>query len=146
MSVVTVGSAPRAQPLTPGAVLALGAASLALTRRLLVQPEARLEPLRAVVGEELLLLLGEEAELPWSDGVVYLGREPTAPELWLPCAIGPNVPAALLLRALRSRFDAASLRAPFALSLEPPLLIPLLNAQPLTRDLLSGFAAGAVEP
>jgi hypothetical protein len=144
--VLSVASAPRAQPLTPGAVLALGSTSLSLATRLLALPDARLEPLRAVLGDELLLLLGPESDLPWSDGVTYLGREPSAPELWLPCAIEPNVPAVLLLRALRSRFDVASLRAPFAVSLEPPLLVPLLGARPLTRALLDEFRAGAKKP
>jgi hypothetical protein len=106
-------------------------------------PDGQLGPLRAVLGDELLLLLGNEQDLPWSDGVIYLGREPMTPELWLPCAIEPNVPASLLLRALRSRFQTDSLLAPFAVSLEPPVVVPLVDAQPLTRELIGKFRGKA---
>ena len=128
-----VGSELRAAPLTPGAALALGESALALCRRLLALPEERLARLRGVAGRELLVVLGAEQDLPWSDGIVYLGREPELPELLLPCALRASVPAPLLLRALLSRFREQGLQGPCAVLLEPPLVVSLAAAQPLTR-------------
>ena len=65
-----------------------------------------------------------------------------APELLLPCAETSNVPPQLLLRALSERFKDQHLRAPFAVSFEPPLVVPLLDAQPLTAGLLDTWQAG----
>ncbi len=137
-----VGQAPRAVPLPPGAVLTLGASARALGRRLLTLSDAHLARLRAVLGPELLLVLGAEQDLPWADGAVYLAREPDVPELWLPCAVSPDVPAPLLLRALTARFRADGLSAPFAVSLEPPRVVPLALQQALSREALERFAEG----
>jgi MoxR-vWA-beta-propeller ternary system domain bpX5 len=136
-----VGLAPRAAPLTPGAVLALGDGARALARRLLSRSDEQLARLRAVVGPELLLVLGAEDELPWADGAVYLAREPDAPELWLPCAVGADAPAPLLLRALKARFQSAHVEPPYAVSLAPPRVVSLEREQPLKRETLLTFTA-----
>jgi hypothetical protein len=128
-----VGSELRAAPLTPDAALALGKSARALCERLLALPEERLARLRGVASRELLLVLGAEQDLPWSDGIVYLGREPELPELLLPCASCARVPPPLLLRALLARFRQLGLQAPCAVLLEAPLVVSLAAAQPLTR-------------
>lgn len=93
----------RAEPLAAGGALATGAAARRLAERVL----ARLgEPGRpvdgdgpaGVAGDGLLVLLGPD--LPWVDGVTWIAQEPTARGLWLPTRVEPDVPAALLLRAV----------------------------------------------
>jgi hypothetical protein len=130
---VKLGQAPRAEPLVPGAVLAFAAVAPALAAALLALPEAQLSRLRGVLGPGMLLVLGAEADLPWADGAQYLGREPSAPELWLPCAVGPDVPASLLARALEQRFRTSGVLPPFAVSLQPPRVVPLHTEEPLAR-------------
>lgn len=93
---------PRAVPLEPVAVAAVGPAARALARRLLLRPAEVVERLSGVTGPDLLLLLGEE--LPWTDGAVYLGRDPAAPTLLLPTTLAPSVPIALLERRLARAF------------------------------------------
>jgi hypothetical protein len=46
------------------------------------------------------VVLGPESELPWVDGVVYLGREAAAPGLLVPTHLSPDVPIALLEAAV----------------------------------------------
>lgn len=142
----SVGAELRAAPLPPGAALALGKSARALCERLLALPEERLARLRGVAGSELLLVLGAEEDLPWSDGVAYLGREPELPELLLPCSLRPTAPAPLLLRALLARFRQQGLHGPCAVLFEPPLVVSLAAAQPLTRPgLLAWRDAAAPE-
>src|SRR6478752_2009668 len=140
---VKVGQAARALPLTPSAALSLGPGVPALAARLLELSDAHLQRLRGVVGNELLLVLGDAVDLPWSDGVVYLGREPSAPELLLPCTATSDVPAPLLLRALLARHRA---RPPLALSFEPPLVFSVEEARPLSREALATWRAAAETP
>jgi hypothetical protein len=60
-----------------------------------------------VSGPDVLLVVGDE--LPWADGVVYLGRDPDAPKLLLPTTLMPEVPVDLFERALLHKFaDAAA--------------------------------------
>src|SRR5690349_4890483 len=124
-----IGQAPRAVPLTPEAVLAVGASALGLARRLLQLTDTQLARLRGLAGSELALVLGAADDLPWSEGVAYLAREPSAPELYLPCATEPDVPATLLLRALARHCRVEQPSLPLAVSLEPPLVVSVAPAQ-----------------
>lgn len=139
-----VGQAPRAHPLTPCAALALGPSTRAFMARLLQLPEEQLLRLRGVAGNDFLLVLGAAEDLPWSDGLSYLGREPGTPELLLPCAETSNVPPALVLRALMERFKGEHLRAPFAVSFAPALVVPVADAQQLSQSLLGHWQNGAL--
>ncbi|WP_371501550.1 hypothetical protein OG871_32015 [Kitasatospora sp. NBC_00374] len=82
----------REPPLPAAAVLALGPAVPALARAT-AERLAGGAALRAVADEQSLVVLGAGADLPWADGVRYLGRDggtllpttacPTpAPALW----------------------------------------------------------------
>src|SRR5262249_44270651 len=65
---------PRAVPLEPRAVAALGQAAVSLADRLLALHDEALEKLSGVAGRALLIAIGEPNMLPWADGVLYLGR------------------------------------------------------------------------
>jgi hypothetical protein len=122
---------PRVPPLDPLAVLATGPCIGALLARLLQRDDAALARLSGVAGEDLVVIAGPE--LPWADGVSYLGRDPLAPSLLLPTRREPEVPVGLLQQALLRRLGA------------PVVLLPglracsLAEARPLDRGLLRGF-------
>lgn len=91
---------PRALPLEPVAVAGVGPVALALGQRASRAEDAVLASWTGVAGPEVLVLLGTSESLPWVDGAVYLGRDPLAPALLLPCALEPDVAPSLLERAL----------------------------------------------
>src|SRR5437868_15417633 len=74
---------PREKPLAPVAVAARGFAALRLAQRLLAEDEL-LERFEGVAGRELLVLqpnaLQPCTDLPWVDGVQYLGKDPRSEE------------------------------------------------------------------
>jgi hypothetical protein len=94
---------PRLRPLKPVGVFARGPAARALAERLLARDDAALARLRGVAGDGLLALLGAGGDLPWTDGVSYLGRDPEAPLLLLPTTQEPAIHPRLLERALLER-------------------------------------------
>ena len=96
----------RATPLAPAAVVARGEAARRLAARV---SEAALARLAGVAGPSVLLFTGPAEELPWVDGALYLGVDPAAPGLLLPCNHQADVPAALLEKALERRAGAAPL-------------------------------------
>jgi hypothetical protein len=107
-----------------------------LVARLLELDEQRLSRLRAVRGGDFLLLQGSPGDLPWCDGLIYLGKDEAAPQLLLPTTLTPNVPTALFERALTRycQSSPAPLLGPWAVSFEPSLLISLAESRPLSPE------------
>jgi hypothetical protein len=127
---------PRARPLEPAAVVAEGAAAEALARACLARGAGG--ALRGACAPGLLALAGPAGELPWADGAAYFGVDPAAPALLLPTHSAPNVPAALLERAvLRRGADPPVLVVP-----RPPRLVSLAPARPLAAERLRAWLAG----
>jgi hypothetical protein len=87
-----------------------------------------------------LLIFGDAESLPWVDGVQYLGLHPDAPRLLVPTALTPNVPYALLERALFARWPNA--RAPAALLLDPLRLVDAASPGPFDVASLEQWLAG----
>lgn len=125
----------RAEPLVPCAALALGADVDALAERVLRLPDSRLARLRGVAGRDFMLVCGSADDLPWSEGVRYLGRDPDAPALLLPTAVTLTVPLTLFERAIRRRMQehARTEPAPWAISFAPWLIIATGGAQAVSR-------------
>jgi MoxR-vWA-beta-propeller ternary system protein len=132
---------PREAPLAPVAALATGEAARRLARRLLAASDAELARLEGVAGPDLLAVTGAEADLPWVDGVHYLGRDPDAPALLLPTAARPVIPAPLLERALLARAPADG--TPYAVLPAPLTLVPLGGARPVLRARLAAWIEAA---
>jgi len=130
-SPLSFGWRPRHEALEPCAAWASDAARLALLQHLIAQPEERLARLTGLASKELLVVLGPAAELPWVDGVKYLGIDARAPGLLLPTQLEPEVHPALVERGLRTRFAAEV--APLAVLLEPARVASLASARPLER-------------
>jgi hypothetical protein len=133
---IQVAWIPRDVPLLARAVVASGPAAKALGRRLMTLDDDSLRALAAVAGDELLVVLGEA--LPWVDGVVYLGRDESAPDLLLPTALVPTVPPALLEVAIRRVVPRA---APVAVL--PARLVACDTARAIDRALLERWLEAA---
>ena len=90
------------------------------------------------------MLVGDEATLPWCDGVVYLGRDPAAPSLLFPTTLDPTIPAVLVERAIARLALGARVDAPIAvLPVPATLLVPLAAARPLSRARLRDWLESA---
>ncbi|HSK79259.1 MAG TPA: hypothetical protein VLQ45_22595 [Thermoanaerobaculia bacterium] len=128
---------PRTRPLLPVGAAARGRAARLLAERLLARSDEELARLEGVAGEDLLVVLGPPAELPWADGAVYLGRDPEAPSLLLPTTREPSVPLPLLEQALIARaLRVPGVAPPLAVFPDPPLLASTQKARPITRVML----------
>ena len=125
---------PRAEPLSPGAVVALGDAADALARRLLTREDAEIARLQGVTADGMIAVIGATEDLPWVDGALYLGHDAAAPVLLLPTTLEPDLPADLLQHALAHRFPAAA--SPLALLPSDRLVIPLGGAGQISRRML----------
>jgi hypothetical protein len=127
---------PRATPLAALAVAGVGPVALALARRVLAADDVACARWSGVAGPGVLVLLGDTATLPWVEGVVYLGKDPAAPALLLPCTLVPQVALALLERALVSRAGGAT---PLAVLPRSAHLVPVGAARPVSRDSLDAW-------
>ena len=118
---------PRFTPLVAVGVAARGTAATSLAHRLLRDPDS-LSNYKGVSAPGLLVILGEEKWLPWVDGVVYLGHDSQSPSLLFPTNLEPSAPAALLQRSLSVVHNG-----PCALLLDPPSIVPLVQARTIAR-------------
>jgi hypothetical protein len=124
---------PREIPLAPVAAAAVHDVARALAQRLMEMDDESLAQLRGAVGPQFIIVMGDAQNLPWVNGIVYLGRSPAAPSLLLPTALEPDAPVALLERAVARRLPNSQLTA---LLTDPFLLAPVAVAQPIARDAL----------
>ena len=89
----------RAIPLEAVAVAATGVAARELGKRLLERSDDELKLVRGVSWNDGIALEGALEHLPWADGALYVGRDKAAPKLLLPCALEPDLPLDLWVRA-----------------------------------------------
>jgi hypothetical protein len=113
---------------------------MALARRALASEDKQLGAWSGVAGPGMLVLLGETDSLPWVDGAVYLGRDPAAPSLLLPCTLAPEVAPALLERALVAQ---ASAGMPLAVLPRSGHLVPVGAARTVARETLAAWLTAA---
>lgn len=90
---------PREPPLAPVAVLARGGAAAGLVAATVARLDAG-AVLRVTAGPSWLLVLGAAADLPWAEGVTYLGDDDG---LLVPTTLVNDVPADVLRAALARR-------------------------------------------
>ena len=134
---VTIEWTKRHHPLRPEAVAARGEAAEELVRRAIKLDDLHLSRLRGVASKDLVVLTGEHADLPWVDGVAYLGRPRGAPGLFIPTTLAPTVPESLLARAVTH----AGIAAPVAVLVDKGTLVSLAEALPLSREVLEQWLA-----
>jgi MoxR-vWA-beta-propeller ternary system domain bpX5 len=133
---------PRCRPLAPIAAAAAGHASRALAARVLDRGDDALARLRGLAGAGVLVLIGEEDQLPWVDGVVYLGRDSLSPALLLPTSREPLLPPSLLERAVLSHLRRPE--TPVALLADPPVILSTGSARPVDRARLRTWLEGQI--
>lgn len=128
------------QPLTPHAVLARGDVVMPLLRRVAELSSERRGRLRGVHGAGVVVLLGGPDDLPWVDGVAYLGRHADSPQVMWPTTEMPTVAPCVLERALGRHFQGVG--APWALWREGSGLVVVSCARALPVD--DGVLAAAL--
>jgi len=135
---------PRDLPLAPCACVGLEIVVSDLAKCLLQFSDGRLAELRGCHAPGALALVGNEAALPWTEGVVYLGRDPDVPDFLVPTNQRPAVPFPLLAEALRSNLSGSG---PWALIPQTHgfLMIDLSHAREMEREHLVALhlSAGA---
>ena len=134
----------RERPLPIEGAIATGEAAARFARRLLALDDDALARLRGVASPQLIALLGASADLPWTDGIVYLGRDEAAPQLYLPTTRATTLPPALIARAIVRREPA--LPPPFVLTdtfNAPRLIVSLAAAGPIDRRMLEAWRPAA---
>jgi hypothetical protein len=130
----------RDEPLPARAVVGAGPSARRLAASLLARDDASLARLRGVAAAEWIAVEGDAEDLPWADGVVYLGRDPEAPSLLVPTRARPSVPAAWLEQALRRTH--AQLLAPIAVVDAPAAVLSLASARAIARSHVARWLAG----
>lgn len=133
---------PRAEPVVARAAVAWGNVARRLHARLQQLPAPQAARLQATANAQVLLVLGEEADLPWIEGLQYAAPDPEAPQLWLPTHYQPDVSPALLAQALLARCSST----PLLLWHQPKALIPLHRQLPVSAQHLARIAAYWAEP
>lgn len=93
---------------------------------------ARILRLRGVGGGGFVVLLGAADDLPWVDGVTWLGVDPSGPGLYVPTRIAPDRPVDLVARAVTSRAGGPAV-------VIGGRLVPVGHARPLARGPLAGW-------
>ncbi len=124
----------------PCAAWAEGEVCGRLARRLLAD-DGTLDKVQGLVAPDLLVVLGEAADLPWVDGVAYLGRDDAAPSLLLPTHLAPTVPATLLESALGEKLGdhGASVAVLVTPSLASARFAVLSAGRPFDRNRLADW-------
>jgi len=136
MSVVFVS---RDEVLEPAAVVGLGPVARRLGERLLKCTDAQLGHWKGLTATGLLIVLG--ADLPWVDGVEYLGRDLEAPRLLLPTALRPSIGVELFERAIVRR--AVELSPPLAVVWSSPTIVSVASALAIRRERLQRWLESA---
>lgn len=121
----------RFDALAPSAVIAFDAAAKKLKEKLVALDDEKLDLMQGVFAENLLFIAGAEENLPWTDGVSYLGKDALAPQIFLPTNRRPDVPLDLFEKKLLQNFAA---QKPFAV-LENKI-IPIGKMRPVSRKIL----------
>ncbi len=120
----------RFDALSPLALIAFDAAAVNLKEKLLTFDDEQLSAWQGVFGENLLFISGEN--LPWSDGVIYLGKDTRAASILVPTNLRPNVPFDLFEKSLLHNFAA---QKPFAVIGDK--IIQIGKMRPISRKVLS---------
>ena len=120
----------RLDSLEPLAVIAFGDAARRLRDKLLSFDDEKLSAWQGVYALDLLFIAG--ADLPWTDGVIYLGKDARATSIFVPTNLRPNVPFDLFEKILLNCFAA---QKPFAVFKNQ--IISVGKMRPISRKILS---------
>jgi hypothetical protein len=125
---------PRDRPLVPEGQVATGRVAQALARRLLRSDPEALARLKGVAGDDVLVVLGEPGDLPWVEGIAYVGRDPRAPALYMPTNLEPVVLPDLLQAAVLRK--SAGGVPPVVILPSPAVIVAVGSGRPIERAAL----------
>jgi len=118
----------RSEAPAPLAAVAWAEAARKLLARLFeIQPDVQAR-LAVSASRDVIIVTGSTADLPWVEGLEYAAPCVEAGDLWLPTVQQPDVPAALLSRALQKQHR----RTPLLLWPSPAAVVPLDRQRPAT--------------
>ena len=105
-------------------MVATGEVAQVLARRVL---QVGVDGLRGLATNDALLLIGDD--LPWVDGVRYLGCPSDCPGLWMETTLEPSLPLELVRRALAAGAGPIAVvdDQVYALAIARPLCAQALN-------------------
>ena len=124
----------RPTPLKPIACAAKNDKATNLLRQLLEYSENALTQLQGVASDKHVVIEGPIESLPWCDGVIYLGKEPDEPRLWMNTTLQSKDPSMWLRQKL---IDSQHLNPPLVLlsSKEAQTeVISMARSTPLSRN------------
>ena len=122
----------RSDPLPPSGLLARGGAARTLLARCARLESERKARLRGVFDRELMIVFGESADLPWTNGGIYLGASLDFPGIYWP-TVQAALPREELLAHAFLRADSP-LKPPLAILPDPPEVILIRDPRPLPED------------
>jgi MoxR-vWA-beta-propeller ternary system domain bpX5 len=114
-------------------VIGFGNAKQYLAHRLLKESDKTLSDIYAVSSSHFLLIFGEKTSLPWVKDIVYIKQSESAPDLWLPTVLEPDIPHVLLIKNVQKQLG----NNPVLIWPNPKLLIPLNRQFLLNREILT---------
>ena len=122
----------RAVSLDPCAVVAFDEAAVNLAEKLLRLDEESFGTFQGASARRLIFIVGRGDNLPWTDGVIYLGKDArTSASLLLPTTIEPTIPINLFKVVLEKKF-----RHLMPCIVLPKKIIPFGKAKNLSRAAL----------
>lgn len=124
----------RLDALEPSAMIAFNDAARRLKEKLLSLDDEKLSRLQGVFARNLLFVAGAKDVLPWTNGVIYLGRDARAASIFMPTNLRPNVPSDLFEKSLLAHFADAK---PFAVVEDR--IISIGKMRSISREVLSGI-------
>ncbi len=128
----------RDPPLPPAAVAAHGNTCIKqLVQRLSLREETAVKRVRFVFGENILVAIANEGDLPWADGAIYLGSQPGS-NLFLPTNLIPSMPIPLFERAFNNKFP--KVKPPLAVLPAIPAVFSLSDSFTTNIDSLRKYA------
>jgi len=122
----------RFDALEPVAVIGFDDTARRLKEKLLSFDDGKLSSMQGVFAENLLFATAQTTDLPWVDGVVYLGKDARAASIFLPTNLRPDVPFDLFEKALLQKF---AVHKPFAIV--GNRIIPVGKMRRISRQILS---------
>lgn len=128
----------RATPLVAHIAAAYDRSAQQLAKRLLDYDPALLARMNGIAGKSFIVIESETEHLPWIDGIQYFGKDPHAPNLYLPTQIKPDCPASLLERICLKLFSAP----PLILVPESKQVISLQLMKPVNKTCVHKWLEG----
>jgi len=122
---------PRRTPLETTALAGSGVTKYIILERLRRRTAAELDGLKIVSVDDYFVLFGEKSRLPWGSGGVYLGYDPTAPNLLMPVTLEPSLPMHLFEHVLRSRLTGTKPDAMLAVLPQPLQVMAAVDGRPV---------------